>query len=168
MKQQKFIIRNAAFTDAEAIFLLIRKYPEELLIRPLGDIVRNIDRCLVCEYRGAIVGTVSWQILPEIGKPSAPTVEIRSLAVDPDFKGRGIGRRLVEEALRRIRILKPAQVIALTFAPEFFLKLGFKKIEKSSIMHKIYVGCMDCPKFQSPFTCPEIAMAMTFNRNKRE
>lgn len=168
MKQQKFVIRNAAFTDAEAIFLLIRKYPEELLVRPLGDIVRNIDRCLVCEHNGVVVGTVSWQILPEIGKPSAPTVEIRSLAVDKNFKGRGIGSLLVKEALKRICILKPANVIVLTFTPKFFQKLGFRKIEKRSIMHKIYIGCMDCPKFQSPFTCPETAMALKFNRYKRE
>jgi hypothetical protein len=28
-------------------------------------------------------------------------------------------------------------------------------------MHKIYTGCINCTKYDSPFTCPEVAMALT-------
>jgi len=27
-------------------------------------------------------------------------------------------------------------------------------------MHKIYTGCINCTKYDSPFTCPEVAMVL--------
>jgi len=154
-------IRRAGFEDVEAIFDLVKRFPRELLARPIGDIVQNIDRFLVCEdEKGTIVGTVSWQILPEIGKPREPSVEIKSLAVDSDWRGRGIGTSLVREAVRQITRLHPAQCVVLTFTPAFFTRLGFAEVPKASLMHKLYAGCINCTKYDSPFTCPEVAMAL--------
>jgi len=160
-KTKKAILRGAEFKDAEGIFALIKKYPEELLPRPVSDIVQNIDRFLIAEIKGRIVGTVSWHILPEIGAPRRPSVEIKSLAVDPDCRRAGIGSALVKGAIKRIRTMHPAQVVALTFSPEFFGSLGFRKVPKKKLMHKLYMGCINCSKYDSPFTCPEIAMALT-------
>ena len=61
-------IRNAEFKDVGAIFALIKEHPRELMPRAISDIVQNIDRFLVCEVRGRIIGTAAWQVLPEIGK----------------------------------------------------------------------------------------------------
>ena len=153
-------VRSAGFEDAEAIVGLIRSHPEELLPRPLSDIVQNIDRFLVCEVDGSVVGTVSWKILPEIGAPRSPSVEIQSLAVDPDCRESGIGTALIEQAIERIRPLHPAQILALTFRPEFFVKFGFSEVAKETLVHKIYQGCINCTKYDSPFTCPETAMVL--------
>lgn len=154
-------VRAAGFEDATGIFELIKSYPGELLPRSLSDIAVNIDRFIVCpDADGRIVGTVSWQTLPEIGKPTSPSVEIKSLAVARQLHGKGVGRLLVEAAIARIRALHPAQIIVLTFAPGFFGKLGFVTVPKERIMHKLYSGCINCSKYDSPFTCPEIAMAL--------
>jgi amino-acid N-acetyltransferase len=153
-------VRNAAFTDVDAIFSLIKEHPDELLARPTSDIVQNIDRFLVCEKNDMLVGTVSWHILPEIGSSTQPTVEIKSLAVRNDYQGRGIGRALIEAVIERIKVYEPAQIIALTFTPEFFRKMGFREVPKATLMHKLYMGCINCSKYDSPFTCPEVAMAM--------
>jgi len=153
-------VRPAEFGDAEQISAIIRKYPEELLQRAIGDIVQNIDRILVCEMDGKIVGTCSWHILPEIGIPHKPSVEIKSLAVMDGYRGKGIGRALVQKAIDQIRLLHPRQIIALTFHPEFFAALGFVQTPKSELMHKIYAGCINCVKYDSPFTCPEQAMTL--------
>ncbi len=153
-------VRNAEFTDADAIYALVKSYPKELLARPVSDILENIDRSLVCESGGKVVGTVSWQILPEIGRARHPSVEIKSLAVKRTLKKRGVGRRLVTAAIERIRLLDPSQIIVLTFTPAFFGKLGFREVPKASLMHKLYAGCINCAKYDSPFTCPEVAMAM--------
>lgn len=153
-------IRPAEFHDAEMIFGLIKRYPDELLPRPIGDIVQNIDRFLVAEADDAVVGTVSWHVLPEIGAPRHPFIEIKSLAVDPDRRGAGIGTALVHRAVERIGNMHPARIIALTFTPEFFRTLGFSEIPKEQLMHKIYMGCINCTKYDSPFTCPEVAMAL--------
>ena len=166
MKKPAGTIRPAEFDDAQTIFELIKKCPDELLPRPISDIVQNIDRFLVCELDGKVTGSVSWQILPEIGTPRQPSVEIQSLAVDKRYQGRGLGRALVFAALQRVDSLHPFQVIALTFSPEFFRKVGFREVPKKKIMHKLYMGCIGCTKYDSPFTCPEIAMVYGARRRK--
>jgi len=160
-KSETFPVRAAGFEDAETIFGLIKAHPDELLPRPISDIVQNIDRFLVLEEDGRVAGTVSWQILPEIGAPREPSVEIRSLAVDPGCRNQGAGRALVRAAIERIRTLQPAQILVLTFTPRFFARLGFREVPKEQLMHKIYAGCINCTKYESPFTCPEIAMVLS-------
>ena len=75
-------------------------------------------------------------------------------------RGRGTGRALVQAVIDRVAPLRVAQMIVLTFAPEFFRSLGFTEIPKTQIMHKIYMGCINCTKHANPFTCPEVAMML--------
>ena len=154
-------IRPAGFEDVQAISALIKTYPDELLPRAISDIAQNIDRFLVCEKDGRVAGTISWKILPEIGMPKNPSVEIQSLAVEQSLLRSGIGQALTTEAINHIRPLHPSQIIVLTFTPDFFDKLGFCKIAKEKLMHKIYMGCVNCTKYDSPFTCPETAMSLS-------
>ena len=161
MKKKAFNVRNAEFTDTAAIFALIKRNPKELVPRSQSDIVQNIDRFLVCERKGKIAGVVSWAILPEIGRAAHPTVEIKSLAVDKAFRKEGLGRLLVEAAIERVKTIQPEQIIVLTFTPDFFRKFGFVEISKVTIMHKLYSGCINCTKYDSPFTCPEVAMSLS-------
>jgi amino-acid N-acetyltransferase len=161
VKKKEFVIRNAEFTDTASIFALIKRNPKELVPRSQSDIIQNIDRFVVGERRGKIVGTVSWAILPEIGRAAHPTVEIKSLAVDNSFRKKGLGRLLVEAAIDRVKMIQPEQIIVLTFTPDFFRKFGFVEISKVTIMHKLYSGCINCVKYDSPFTCPEVAMSLS-------
>ncbi len=158
--KRSYFVRNAGFTDLDAIYTLIKAYPKELLARPLTDIAQNIDRFMVCEKGGKVVGTVSWSILPEIGHARHPSVEIKSVSVARTLQGRGVGRSLIDAAIKRIKVLAPSQIIVLTFTPAFFEKMGFHEVPKASLMHKLYMGCINCAKYDSPFTCPEVAMAM--------
>ena len=161
MKKKGFTIRNAGFADTAAIFALIKNNPRELVPRSPSDIVQNIDRFLVCEHQGKIAGAVSWAILPEIGRATHPTVEIKSLAVDKAYRKKGLGRLIIEAAIERVKAVKPEQIIVLTFTPNFFRKFGFVEISKVTIMHKLYSGCINCTKYDSPFTCPEVAMSLS-------
>jgi N-acetylglutamate synthase-like GNAT family acetyltransferase len=56
--------------------------------------------------------------------------------------------------------MHPQRIIALTFAPAFFRRMGFVEIPKDRLMHKIYMGCINCTRYDSPFTCPEIAVGL--------
>ena len=161
------LIRPAVLCDAEQIFNLIRSHKEDLISRPIGDIIQNIDRFVVCESEGGIVGCAAWQILPEIGEPERASVEIQSVAVRDGFRRHHIGTRIVTHILDVIRRFQPAQAIVLTFAPQFFSSLGFKVIPKTQVMHKLYMGCINCTKHANPFTCPEIAMALDLRQNEK-
>ncbi|MGN0890621.1 MAG: GNAT family N-acetyltransferase [Candidatus Spyradenecus sp.] len=156
----EIIIRRATLSDVLLIHRLIQSYPHELILRPVNNIVENIDRFTVALRGRELIACACWQILPEIGCPEGATVELQSVAVSKAYRGQGIGSRLIRFVLQRISGFKPAQAIVLTFEPDFFGRLGFKQIEKTQIIHKIYRGCIYCTKHTNPFTCPEIAMAL--------
>ena len=151
-------IRAATLKDAEKIYALVSLNSDMLVPRSLGNIVESIDRFVIAEAEGEMVGCASYQIHPEIGNAEAATVEIVSVAVKSMFRKRGIGRLLVEAIVANVRRFSPKEVLVLTFTPEFFTKLGFVETPKTEVMHKLYTGCINCTKHADPFTCPEIAM----------
>lgn len=158
-----YTVRTASLKDARAIYELIRANPQELIVRPLGDVVRNIDRFFIAVHDGEIVGCASYSIYPEAGNFAEATIELTSLVVRADMRHQGVGAKIVEAVIRRVASLDPMQLIVLTFTPAFFRKLGFQEISKHDIMHKIYMGCLNCMKYADPFTCPEVAMAINPN-----
>lgn len=152
--------RQARLEDAFGIFNLISDNMGEMIVRPIGDIVRNIDRFLVATENGVLVSCASFTIWPEPGDFNKSMVELTSVAVREDIRGKGIGAELVRRLLQRIRDMRPGLVIVLTCTPAFFAKLGFSEIPKTEIMHKIYAGCINCTKQVNPFVCPEVAMGL--------
>ena len=157
-------IRAAELRDAERIFALISQNGDMLVPRSLGNIVESIDRFVVAEAGEAFVGCASYQIHPEIGNAEAATVEIVSVAVRGDCRRQGVGRRIVEAVIASVARFRPREVLVLTFAPEFFRRLGFAEMPKTAVMHKLYTGCINCTKHADPFTCPEIAMRRDMER----
>ena len=155
---EETIIRPATLADAEKIFRLIGENSDRLVPRSLGNIIESIDRFLIAVTGGVFSGCAAYQIHPEIGSPESASVEIVSVVVASEFRGKGIGRLLVETLENRISAIAPKEVVVLTFSPEFFRSLGFVEIPKTKIMHKLYTGCINCTKHADPFTCPEIAM----------
>jgi len=145
------MIRKAKISDIKELHKLINFYAErgEMLPRSLNELYENIRDFLVFEEKGEILGCcalhVSWEDLGEI----------KSLAVKPEYTGKGIGRRLVEGCLEETDELGIKKVFALTFKPEYFQKRGFRKIEKDKLPHKIWSECINCAKFPN---CEEIAM----------
>jgi len=82
--------------------------------------------------------------------------EIRSLAVDKDYQGKGIGKLLVNTLLQEAKKLGLKEVLVLTYKKEFFEKLGFIEIEKEAIPDKkIWADCIKCKFFPN---CNEIAL----------
>ena len=158
MNTSSYSLRDATLADAEKIFALIHLHRDDLVPRPMGDIVAHIDRFSVAEVDGEMVGCAAYMVLPEIGSPLHATVEVQSVAVRAPYRRLGIGRALVKRIMDRVTTFRPAEVLVLTFAPAFFSTLGFHEIPKTQVMHKLYSGCINCTTHANPFTCPEKAM----------
>lgn len=147
------MIRKAWVLDVKNIYKLLGTFSDrgEILPRSLSEIYDNLrDYCLFCdEKQKTIIGTcavhITWEDL----------AEIRSLAVKEEFTKRGIGRKLVEKCIAEARELGIQRVFVLTYKREFFEKMGFHLVDKSSLPHKIWADCLKCVKFPD---CDEEAM----------
>ncbi|KJU84962.1 GCN5-like N-acetyltransferase [Candidatus Magnetobacterium bavaricum] len=159
-------IRKATVTDATALHKLINDFAsiQLMLPRSLHTIYGNIREYFVCcedsafagplleTTKETIVGVCALHILWE------DLAEVKSLAVNPSSQQRGIGGLLLDSCLKEAISLGINRVFALTYVPEFFIKHGFERIDKSLLPHKTWGDCINCPKFPS---CDEQAVIIT-------
>jgi amino-acid N-acetyltransferase len=144
-------IRKAKISDLKQVHKLVNEYAknEEMIPRSLSELYENMRDFIVCEYNENIRGVCALHIMWE------DLAEIRSLAVDRAYQNMGIGRNLVKQCLKDAKNLGLQKVFALTYHPEFFKKLGFLNIDKSSLPQKIWGDCLRCPRFPE---CDEYAV----------
>ena len=145
-------LRKATSSDAQQILDLLNPYADEgiVLRRTLPEIQAHIASFFVVESAGHVCGAVAYYSYGSHLK------EIRSLAVAPNAKKRGLGRGLVEFAVEAIRKESPdAKIFTLTWVPLFFKKLGFYEVEMNSFPEKIRKDCSICTKQDS---CGETAL----------
>ncbi len=74
-------------------------------------------------------------------------VELRSIAVRPSYRNKGIGSRLVDAVLKRAAELKDT-VYLRTTSPAFFEKKGFKRLEHEE-KKAIWNECARCDKYDA-------------------
>ncbi len=151
-------VRPAQAADAASMSALIGAYAAQNLMLPRSEaqIQRALGDFLVAvasEEDGSqqIVGCGSLAALsPELA-------EIRSLAVDADFQGYGLGGILVGKLVDAALARGFRQVCALTLRPRFFERQGFTVVDRWNISPKLWQECIYCPKFHH---CDEIAVIM--------
>ena len=115
-------VRRAHVRDANAISALIGLYVADgtLLPRTPEFIAERVIDFVVMEVDGRVVGCV------HLDEYSPSLVEVRSLAVDPEHQGRGIGIALVEAAEGLARIREYTTVFAVSSNDEFFRARGYE------------------------------------------
>ncbi len=152
-------IRKAKIADLKQAHKLINDYAkkEEMIPRSLSELYENVRDFIVCEYNGNICGVCALHIMWE------DLAEIRSLAVDREYQKVGIGKDLVKQCLKEAKALGLKKVFALTYHPEFFKKIGFVDIDKSSLPQKIWGDCLRCPRFPG---CDEHAVIVELRSKK--
>lgn len=153
------MIRKANIADVKDIHALINHYAkrELMLARSLSELYENLRDFSVYEEKGEIVGCVALRILWE------DLCEVKSLAVVEERWGRGLGSELVQTCLAEAQTLGVPRVFTLTFQPEFFEKLGFRRVGKETLPHKIWAECVRCPHFPD---CDEIALDLQLGDNR--
>ncbi len=152
------MIRKAVLDDVNAIHELLQMYSQkgELLARPLSKLYDHLRDFWVFEDpdhkkngKSKIVGCCALQFCWE------DLAEIRSLAVDHDFKDKGIGSILTERSIQEAVYFSVKNLFTLTYRPDFFKRFDFSIIDKNDLPIKIWSDCISCVNFPN---CDEIAM----------
>ena len=152
-------IRPAAEADIEGILAIVNGYAAQNLMLPRtdGQIRRVLCWFLVADDQGQIIGCGSnVELTPQL-------TELRSLAVAPEYRSTGLGKRLVEALIARARSDGYDQICALTLSESFFNRCGFATVDRWSFSSKIWHECIYCPKFDA---CDEIAVIMNLTESQ--
>jgi len=149
--KEVWMIRKAIIKDVKEIQRLIKLYSTrgDMLPRSLSELYDHIRDFSVYLRNRRVVGICALHVCWE------DLAEIRSLAVHEEARKKGIGAQLVKACLEESRGLGVKRLFALTYEAEFFEKLGFKKVDKSLLPHKIWTDCLRCVKFPD---CDEVAL----------
>lgn len=144
-------VRKALLPDAAAIHGLIFEYSRHgtLLGRSLPEIYENIRDFTVAEDSTGILGCGALHFYGmHLG-------EVRSIAVWPRLKGRGIGGLIVDALLAEADQHRIACACLFTRIPGFFAHLGFTEVARERLPDKIYKDCLGCRRRDD---CDEVAM----------
>ncbi len=126
-----------------------------ILKRSDDELATNIRSYVLARAEGYLVGYTALHI------HSPRLAEIRSLIVDPTFRGQSVGRQMVMFALDEGRDLGVKEALVLTYVPDFFRKLGFEEIAKESLPEqKIWADCIQCIHFP---VCNETALVIALD-----
>jgi len=144
--------------NAQGIKKLLDHYSKQQIVLPksIVDIYEKIRSFWVACDGDEVVGCVALQFF------WGDLAEVRSLAVREDYKGYGIGKRLVQKAIEDARSFEVEKVFALTYITDFFKKLGFISIDKEQLPQKIWTECINCQHFPN---CDEDAVQLILSDN---
>src|SRR6476646_6854099 len=147
------MIRPATIYDVPRVQEIINSHAElgRMLFKSLAQLYEDLRDFAVYEEDGQILGCVGLTII------WADLAEVRSLAVDGNHQGRGIGRQLVDWTFAEARRLNIRKLMSLTYEQRFFEKQGFEVVSKDSLPLKVWSDCVKCPKNDN---CDEIAMVL--------
>lgn len=150
------MIRKAIIEDIKTIHKLLGYYADQglLLPRSLSELYGHMRDFFVIQSSDQEHSIIS---VCALGICWEDLAEIRSLAVAAEHQGKGLGSKLVEKCIREANSLGVKQVFTLSYVPDFFSRLGFREVEKSTLPHKVWADCLKCPKFPD---CDETAMIM--------
>ena len=125
-----------------------------MLPRSHGALAEALPHYLVADLDGKVVGCGGLEPY------STEVAEIYGLATAPDNSPRGTGSAIVRALIEKARSENISHVFALTLAPAFFQKMGFRNVEHSDLPMKVWKDCVACPKYGN---CDEIAVVLDLN-----
>jgi len=146
-------VEHATHSDVPGIQKLLNHYAAigDLLPRTESDILDNLQHFRIIKKGDQVIACGSLEHFTE------ELAEVRSLMVASDIKRGGLGRKIVEYLVDTARARKVTRVMALTYVPEFFHKLGFITVNKDIFPEKVWGICVNCYKFHN---CDEIAVLL--------
>ena len=150
-------LRQATPDDVPAIHALVDRHvaTDHLLPRASEEIQSHCERFVVATVNGEVVGCA------ELAPLSPQVAEVRSLVVEADARGMGLGRRMVDALIARATDLGYARLCAFSHQPGYFVKLGFSIVPHLWLREKVFTDCVGCPLFRS---CGQHAVVVSLGR----
>jgi amino-acid N-acetyltransferase len=130
----EIVVRRARTSDVRGIRRLIDMYSADrvLLSKATVALYEDVQEFWVADRAGEVVGCGALHVMWE------DLAEVRTLAVDPQWRGYKLGRRLVAALLEAGRELGVRRVFVLTFETGFFGSLGFVQIDGTPVPPDVY------------------------------
>ncbi len=153
------MIRKARIQEVPEIRRFLGEFTQDggILQRTLADLYAQVrDYFVYREDPGPIMGIAALHVC------WAGLAEVRSLAVLPEYRSRGIGSQLVKACLTEARILGLGEVFCLTLRPEYFQRFGFKVVSREDLLPIVWADCVNCVKFPD---CDEVPMVLNLERD---
>lgn len=127
------VVRRAKTSDVPRIKELIDIYAGKILLaKNLVTLYESIPEFWVAEIDDLVVGCGALHVLwSDLG-------EVRTVAVDTAYSGRGIGHRVVGRLMDVARDLGLERVFVLTFETGFFSRHGFVEIDGTPVTKPVY------------------------------
>ncbi len=148
------MIRKAKIHEVPEIRRFLGEFSLDggILPRTLADLYGQLrDYFVYREDQSPIIGVAALHIC------WAGLGEIRSVAVMPEHRGRGLGKELVTTCLAEARVLGLSEIFLLTLVPDFFKPFGFKVVSREDLLPIVWADCVNCVKFPD---CDEIPMLL--------
>jgi amino-acid N-acetyltransferase len=131
---ERLRIRPARTADVRAIRRLVDTYAPDrrLLSKATVTLYEAVPEFVVGELDGEVVGCGAVHVMWE------DLAEVRTVAVDPSLRGKGVGSVMLKHLLQRARDLGVRRVFCLTFETEFFGRHGFVEIDGTPVEHAVF------------------------------
>lgn len=150
-------VRAARIADVPEIHHLLELYATKgnLLPRTMNELYRHLRDFFVIEMNGRVGAIGALEIFTEdLG-------EVRSLVVAEEYERQGLGRLMVQRIIAESRHMGLRRLMALTYVPGFFHKLGFVTVSMDTLPEKVWNVCIKCYKYNN---CDEVAVLLELNR----
>ncbi len=163
---KELIPRKATIHDVHGMSMLINEYAQtgEMLARGPQQLYQGIREHSVItvpteqEFIGPlgiqneiVIACIGLHILWE------DLAEIRSVAVHPLIKQKGIGTLLINHIKEEARKFGIKTLFTFTIYPEFFRKQGFREVPRQNLPPVVWAECSNCPKF---YKCDEVGLIL--------
>jgi amino-acid N-acetyltransferase len=151
---QTIDIRLATVDDVSEIVRLVNNHAARgaVLPRTTQSVYDTVDDWLVAEAEDEIFGCVS------LLSYSSGLVEVRSLVVQDQLRGYGLGTRLLDALLNEAKRRHIPRLFALTRVVSFFERFGFTETDRQHFPEKVWFDCQQCPLLDN---CDETAVVLS-------
>ncbi len=127
-------IRPAKSTDVKGIRKLIDTYAPQrrLLSKETVTLYESVQEFTVAVDNGEVIGCGALHVLWE------DLAEVRTVAVAEEYRGQGVGHRILEAVIQRGREIGVKRIFCLTFETGFFGRHGFEEIHGTPVDPEVY------------------------------